>query len=89
MQSGKTSEGYELLSCVKLSDLEQMLNGDQSEPTAARVQSIIERQPRAEEAGDGTVMDALIRAAKRGDREASDLLIFGDLYAIDDHALSF
>ncbi len=89
MQSGKTSEGYELLSGVKLSDLQRMCNGDQPERTAARVQSIIERQPRAEEAGDGTVMDALIRAAKRGDREASDLLIFGDLYAIDDHALSF
>ncbi len=29
--------------------------------------------------GDGTVMEALIRAPKRGDNEANELLIFGDL----------
>ncbi len=86
MQSGKTSEGYDLLSGVKLSDLQQMINGDLSEQTAVRVQSIIERQPGGA-GGDGTVMDALIRAAKRGDHEASDLLIFGDLNANDDRPL--
>jgi hypothetical protein len=44
-----------------------------------RVQTIIEQQPRAEADEDGTVVDALIRAAKRGDQGASELLVFGDL----------
>jgi len=43
------------------------------------VQSIIERQPRAEADDNRSVMDLLIGAAKRGDQEASDLLVFGDL----------
>ena len=78
MRAGKTSEGYDLLTGVKLSDLAAVSHTERPEHTFVRVQSIIERQPRGE-AGDGTVMDALIRAAKRGDHEANELLIFGDL----------
>ena len=78
MRAGKTSEGYDLLAGVKLSDLVVVSNAERPGRTFIRVQSIIERQP-CGEGGDGTVMDALIRAGRRGDREANDLLIFGDL----------
>ena len=78
MRAGKTSEGYDLLAGVKLSDLLVVSNAERPGRTFIRVQSIIERQPR-QLGGDGTVMDALIRAAKRGDHEANELLIFGDL----------
>ena len=43
------------------------------------VQSIIERQADPEAPEDRSMMEALIRASKRGDREASDLLVFGYL----------
>ena len=79
MRAGKTSEGYELLAEVELSDLAAVSNAERPERTSIRVQSIIERQPRGEAGGEGTVMDALIRAARRGDHEANELLIFGDL----------
>ena len=78
MRAGKTSEGYDLLAAVKLSDLGAVSHAERPERTFIRVQSIVARQPRGE-GGDGTVMDALIRAGRRGDHEASDLLIFGDL----------
>jgi hypothetical protein len=79
MRAGKTSEGYDLLAAVKLSELGAVSDAERPERTFIRVQSIIERQPRGEAGGDGTVMDVLIRAGRRGDHEASDLLIFGDL----------
>jgi hypothetical protein len=79
MRAGKTSEGYDLLAGVKLSDLAAVSDVERPERTFIRVQSIMERQPRREVGGDGTVMDALIRAARRGDHEANELLIFGDL----------
>jgi hypothetical protein len=79
MRAGKTSEGYDLLTEVKLSELAAVSDTERPEHTFVRVQSIIERQPRGEAGGDGTVMDALIRAAKCGDHEANELLIFGDL----------
>ena len=78
MRAGKTSEGCDLLATLKLSELGAVSDVEHPEHTFIRVQSIVERQPRGE-GGDGTVMDALIRAGRRGDHEASDLLIFGDL----------
>jgi hypothetical protein len=79
MRAGKSSEGYDLLAGVKLSDLAAVSDAERPERAFTRVQAIIERQPRGEVDGDGTMMDALIRAAKRGDHEANELLIFGDL----------
>jgi hypothetical protein len=79
MRAGRTSEGYDLLAGVKLSDFAAVSDAERPERIFFRVQSIIERQPCAEAAADGTVMDALICAAKRGDQEASDLLIFVDM----------
>ena len=79
MRAGKTSEGYDLLAGVKLSDLATLSDVERPERTFVRVQSIIERQPRGEIGSDGTMIDTLIRAAKRGDPEANELLIFGDL----------
>lgn len=79
MRAGKASEGCELLSRIRLSDLEGLAGAEHPERIATRVRSIIERQPRAEADNDPAVMDILITAAKRGDHEASDLLVFGDL----------
>jgi hypothetical protein len=79
MRAGKTSEGYDLLAGVKLSDLRAVTDAEHPERIFMRVQSIIERQPRLEAGDDCHVMDALIRAARRGDHDASDLLVFGDL----------
>ncbi len=79
MRAGKTSEGYDLLAEIKLGDLQGGPDVERPERIFMRVQSIIERQTRAETDDDCTVMDALIRAAKRGDHEARDLLVFGDL----------
>jgi hypothetical protein len=83
MRAGKTSEGYDLLAGVTLSDLQAVTDAEHPEPTCKRVQTIIERQPPAEAGGELTVMDVLIRAAKRGDHEASDLLVFGDLEGLE------
>jgi hypothetical protein len=79
MRSGKTSEGYDLLASIKLSDLRGLSDAECPDRVCKRVQSIVERQTRAQAADDDTVMDALVRAAKRGDDEARDLLVFGDL----------
>ena len=79
MSAGKASEGYDLLSGIKLSDLEFVADAERPERIFARVQSIIERQPCAEADKNCLVMELLTRAAKRGDHEASDLLVFGDL----------
>ena len=83
MRAGKTSEGYDLLAGVRLSDLQALIDAEQPERTCKRIQSIIERQPPAEASDELTVMDVLIRAAKRGDHEASDLLVFGDLEGLE------
>ena len=77
MGAGKTSEGYDLLSGIKLDDLKFVADVKPPERIFARVQSIIERQPCAETNKTRLVMELLTRAAKRGDHEASDLLIFG------------
>jgi hypothetical protein len=78
-RAGKASEGYDLLSEIKLNDLQWVADPEQPEQIFVRLQSIIERQPPAKEDETGTVMEVLIRASKRGDRDASDLLLFGDL----------
>ena len=79
MGAGKTSEGYDLLSGIKLDDLKFVADAERPERLFTRVQSIIERQPCAETDKDRLVMELLTRAAKRGDHEACDLLVFGGL----------
>ena len=77
MGAGKTSEGYDLLSGIKLDDLKFVADVEQPERIFTRVQSIVERQPCAETHKNRLVMELLTRAGKCGDREASDLLVFG------------
>jgi len=79
MGAGKTSEGYDLLSGIKLDDLKFVADVERPERIFALVQSIIERQPCAETNKNRLVMELLPRAANCGDHEASDLLVFGDL----------
>jgi len=79
MGAGKTSEGYDLLSGIKLADLKWVADAERPEQIFTRVKSIINREPPSEADEDRAVMEVLIRAAKRGDREASELLVFGDL----------
>jgi hypothetical protein len=79
VHAGKTTEAYDLLSGIKVSDLRRVGNPEQPDQIVARVQSIIERQADAEAQEDGSIMEALVRASKGGDREASDLLVFGYL----------
>ncbi len=88
MRAGQTSEGYDLLAEVTLSDLAAVGDAERPEATVNRVRSIIERHPSVDAGCDATVMGALIRAAKRGDHDAANLLIFGDLEGDDDHPLS-
>ena len=70
MRAGKTSEGYDLLAEIKLGDLQGAPDVERPERIFMRVQSIIERQTRAETDDDCTVMDALIRAARVTTRHA-------------------
>ena len=79
VHAGTTTEAYDLLSGIKVSDLRRVGNPDRPDQIVSRVQSIIERQADREAHEDGSMMEALIRASKRGDREASDLLVFGYL----------
>ena len=79
MGAGKTSEGYDLLSGIKLVDLKYVADAERPGRLFLRVHSIIERQPPAGADETRTVMEVLIHAAKRGDHDASDLLVFGDL----------
>jgi hypothetical protein len=79
MGAGKTSEGYELLCGIKLDDLKYVAVAERPEQILTRVQLIIERHPPTEADESRSVMEALVLAAKRGDHEASDLLVFGDL----------
>ena len=63
MRGGKTTEGYDLLSGIKLLDLK----------------SFIDPEPCGEANENYAVMDVLVRAAKRGDQGAIELLVFGEL----------
>ena len=79
MRAGKTTEGYDLLAGIKLLDLKSVNDPERPERISLRVQAIIERQACGEADENCAVMDVLIRAAKRGDQGASELLVFGDL----------
>jgi hypothetical protein len=79
MWAGRTSDGYELLCGLKLSDLKWIADPERPERLVVRVQSVVERESTTDADADQTVMEVLIRAAKKGDREARDLLLFGDL----------
>ena len=73
MHAGRTSEGYDLLSGIRMGDLSLVQNSKRPDRIVSRVQSIIEQHPDPEAPEDGGVMEALVRASKRGDRGASDL----------------
>lgn len=79
MWAGKTSEGYDLLAGITVADLPMVGDGDQPESLLARVQSIVDGQSLTEADQRCSVIEILIRAAKQGDEEASELLVFGDL----------
>jgi hypothetical protein len=64
---------------IKLLDLKSVNDPERPERISLRVQAIIERQACGEADENCAVMDVLIRAAKRGDQGASELLVFGDL----------
>ena len=79
MWAGKTTEGCDLLSGITVADLPMVANADEPEKLLAKIQAILARHAQADEFG--SVMEILIRAAKQGDQEASELLVFGDLSA--------
>ena len=79
MHAGKTTEGYDLLLGISMGDLSLVQNSKRPDRIVCRVQSIIEQHPDPRAPADDSVMEALVRASKRGDREASDLLVFGYL----------
>jgi hypothetical protein len=79
MWAGKTSEGYDLLSGITVADLPLVEDAEEPEGLLLRVQAIIARQSLTEAAERCGVMGILIRAAKQGDQDASELLVFGDL----------
>lgn len=83
MHAGKTTEGCELLAGIRVNDLSTMVDAEEPDRTAGRILSILGRLPEPQKAKDAPVMEALIKAARRGDREASDLLVFGDLEIVD------
>jgi len=79
MWAGKTTEGCDLLSGITVADLPMVANADEPEKLLAKIEAIIGRHAQVDEFGN--VMDILILAAKQGDQEASELLVFGDLSA--------
>ena len=79
MHAGKTSEGYDLLSGIRMGDLSLVQNSKRQDRIVSRVQSIIEQHPDPEAPEEGSMMEALARANKCGDRDATELLVFGDL----------
>ncbi len=83
MHAGKTTEGCDLLAGIKVNDLPTMGDAEQLDRTAGRIRSILDRLPEPQKTQDASVMEALITAARRGDREASDLLVFGDLEIVE------
>jgi hypothetical protein len=75
---GRTSEGFDLLSGIRVGDLPLVQSSKRPDRIVSRVQSIIEQHPDPEVA-DLSVMEALAGASKAGDRGATELLVFGDL----------
>ncbi len=83
MHAGKTTEGCDLLAGITVNDLSTMADGEDRDRTAGRILSILDRLSEPQKTKDAPVMEALIKAARRGDREASDLLVFGDLEIVE------
>jgi hypothetical protein len=79
MWAGKTTEGCDLLAGITVADLPLVADAEEPEKLLTKIQAIIARHAEPDELG--SVMDILIRAAKQGDPEASELLVFGDLSA--------
>jgi len=77
MWAGKTTEGCDLLAGIMLADLPLVADADEPEKLLAKIRAIVTRHAQADEVA--SIMDILIRAAKQGDQEASELLVFGDL----------
>jgi len=77
MHAGKASEGYDLLSRIRMSDLRHIASSEQPDRIVSRVQSIIEQHPDPEASEDGSMMEALIRASKRGIETQTLTVSFG------------
>jgi hypothetical protein len=60
-------------------DLSLVQNSKRPDRIVSRVQSIIEQHPDPGAPEDLGVMEALMRASKGGDQDATELLVFGDL----------
>ena len=88
MHAGKTTEGYDLLSGVRLRDLPCVASPEQPDRIVVRVQAIFDRHPNRKALEDLGVMEALARANKRGDRDATELLVFGDLGELSGRSFS-
>jgi hypothetical protein len=70
---------YDLLSGIRMGDLSLVQNSKRSDQIVSRVQSIIEQHPDPEASEDGSMMEALTGTSKGRDRDATELLVFGDL----------
>jgi hypothetical protein len=79
MHAGKTSEGFDLLSGIRVGDLPLVQSSKRPNRIVSRVQSIIEQHPDPQAPEDLSVMEALAGASKAGDRGATELLVFGYL----------
>jgi hypothetical protein len=62
-----------------MGDLSLVQNSKRSDQIVSRVQSIIEQHPDPEASEDGSMMEALTGTSKGRDRDATELLVFGDL----------
>jgi hypothetical protein len=74
-----TSEGFDLLSGIRVGDLPMVQSSKRPDGIVSRVQSIIEQHPDPQAREDLSVMEALAGASKARDRGATELLVFGDL----------
>jgi hypothetical protein len=68
-----------MLSGLKLGDLKSIEDANRPDRVLARVFAVVEREPAGKLDNDQLVMDVLLSAARKGDLEARDLLLFGDL----------
>ncbi len=79
MHAGKTSEGFDLLSGIRVGDLPLVQSSKRPDRIVSRVQSIIEQHPDPQARKDLSVMEALARASRAGDRGATELLVLDTL----------
>jgi hypothetical protein len=68
MHAGRTSEGFDLLSGIRVGDLPLVQSSKRPNRIVSRVQSIIEQHPDPQAPEDLSVMEALAGASKAGDR---------------------